>query len=407
MTALPKPAGPRQAGLSRALAPDVARGLMLLLIALAHAPGFVSDRAPTTVNTVAELLRSLLAENQARSMFIVLFGYAMGQLLYRQEARGTGPVETRRLLRRRGIVLVGVGLAHYALLVPVDIVATYGFALLFLAAMVTAGDRVLLWTAAVTLPFGVALIGWTYQRAVAAELSGEPSGMAPYMSADYATHVVSGLPGWLPETVLSVIVVVPGMLFGIWAARRHYLDEPQAHAALLRRAAVILLLVALVTRLPEALVVAGFWVPASSATGWALAILHTLGGCAGGVGLAALVGILVARRTPDVAPGPQAGSPVMPGPAAPGPLTTALAALGRRSLTFYLAQSLVWLALFYPFTLGLADTVSFAGAAAVAIGVWVLSVVAAGAMERAGRAGPAELLVRRLAYGRRTSVRPG
>ncbi|MFI2362370.1 DUF418 domain-containing protein [Promicromonospora sp. NPDC019610] len=393
MTALPKPADPREVGLSRALAPDVARGLMLLLIALAHAPGFVSDRAPTTANTVAELLRSLLAENQARSMFIVLFGYAMGQLLYRQEARGTGPVETRRLLRRRGFVLVGVGLAHYALLVPVDIVATYGFALLFLAAMVTAGDRVLLWTAAATLPLGIALIGWTYQRAVAAELSGEPSGMAPYMSADYAAHVVSGLPGWLPETVLSVVVVVPGMLFGIWAARRRYLDEPRAHAGLLRRTAVVLLLVALVTRLPEALVVAGFWVPASSATGWALAVLHTLGGCAGGVGLAALVGVLVTRREPAGGTGRAARRA--------GRVATALAALGQRSLTFYLAQSLVWLLLFYPFTLGLVDTLTFAGAAVVAVGVWAASVVAAAAMARAGRAGPAEMLVRRLAYGRR------
>ncbi|MFD7022857.1 DUF418 domain-containing protein [Promicromonospora sukumoe] len=398
MTSSARPAGPVRTGLSRALAPDVARGLMLLLIALAHAPGFVSDRAPTTGNTATELLRSLLAENQARSMFIVLFGYAMGQLLYRQEARGAGPAETRRLLRRRGLVLVGVGLAHYALLVPVDIVATYGFALLLLATMVTSRDKVLLRTAAATLPLGVALIGWTYQRAVALELSGGQSGMTPYMADDYPSHVVSGLPGWLPETVLSVVVVVPGMLFGIWAARRRYLDEPRAHAVLLRRAAITLLLVALVTRLPEALVVAGLWVPAQAGTGWALAILHTLGGCAGGVGLAALVGVLVARRVPDA------------GSATPGPLTTALAALGCRSLTFYLAQSLVWLVLFYPFTLGLADTVSFAGAAAVAIGVWVLSVVAAAAMERAGRAGPAELLVRRLAYPPHRpagAVRPG
>ncbi|WP_051433288.1 DUF418 domain-containing protein [Promicromonospora kroppenstedtii] len=399
MTALPKPAAPRQVGLSRALAPDVARGLMLLLIALAHAPGFVSDRAPTAANSVAELLRSLLAENQARAMFIVLFGYAMGQLMYRQEARGTEPGETRRLLRRRGLVLVGVGLAHYALLVPVDIVATYGFALLFLAAMVSAGDRALLWAAAVTLPFGIALIGWTYQRAVAAELSGEPSGMAPYMSTDYVSHVVSGLPGWLPETVLSVIVVVPGMLFGLWAARRRYLDELGAHAALLRRVAFVLLLVALVTRLPEALVVAGFWVPASSATGWALAVLHTLGGCAGGVGLAALVGVLVSWREPSGGPG-EATTQARP-------VATALAALGERSLTFYLAQSLVWLLLFYPFTLNLVDTVSFAGAAAIAVGVWIASVAAAAAMARAGRAGPAEVLVRKLAYRTRRRVTPG
>jgi uncharacterized membrane protein YeiB len=326
-------------------------------------------------------------------MFIVLFGYAMGQLLYRQEARGTGPAETRRLLRRRGLVLVGVGLAHSALLVPLDIVATYGFALLFLAAMVTTRDRVLLWTAVGTLPLGVAMIGWTYQRSVAADLAGEPAGMVPYMSATYPAHVLSGLPGWLPDAVLGVVVVVPGMLFGIWAARRRYLDEPQEHAVLLRRTAVGLLLLALATRLPEALVVAGFWVPAATSTEWVLAVLHTFGGYAGGVGLAALVGVLVARRRSDVGPGG-------PGDVA-GRLVAALAALGQRSLTFYHAQSLVWLLLFYPFALGLAETMSFAGAAATAVGVWAVSVVAAAAMARAGRSGPAVELVGRLTYRRR------
>lgn len=400
MTAPARPADPLRASLDRALAPDVARGVMLLLIALAHAPGFVSDRAPTPANTVTELVRSLLAENQARAMFIVLFGYAMGQLLYRQEARGTGPAETRSLLRRRGLVLVGVGLAHFALLVPLDIVATYGFALLFLAAMVTARDRVLLWTAAATLPLGIALISWTYQRAVDIELTGGQAGMTPYMSATYPAHIVSGLPTWLPETVLSMVVVVPGMLFGIWAARRRYLDEPRIHAVLLRRTAIGLLLVALATRLPEALVVAGFWVPATTSTEWAFALLHTFGGYAGGIGLAALVGVLVVGRRRDG----EGGGPAGAGRAG-GRLATALAALGQRSLTFYLAQSLVWLLLFYPFTLGLSGTVSFAGSAATAVGVWAASVAVAAAMARAGRQGPAEMLVRKLTYLRRQNLR--
>jgi uncharacterized membrane protein YeiB len=78
----------------------------------------------------------------------------------------------------------------------------------------------------------------------------------------------------------------------------------------------------------------------------------------------------------------------------------ALASLGRHSLTFYLAQSLAWLVLFYPFTLGLADDVSFAGAAAIGVAVWLTTVVAAWAMERAGRAGAVEALVRHLIYGR-------
>jgi uncharacterized membrane protein YeiB len=263
MTAPVTPAPAARAALPRALAPDMARGVMLLLIALAHAPLMVSDRTPSIGNALTELVKALLADNQARSMFILLFGYGMGQLLARQERRGIGAGATRRLLRRRGLVLVAVGLAHHALLVPLDIVAVYGAALLILTPMVTARDRALLGTAVVALPFAVAVIALGTRSSLAAEVAGELTGMVPYMAGSYPAHVVSDLATWLPETVLSVIVVAPGMALGIWAARRGYLDEPRRHTAALRRTAAVLLLAALVARLPEALAVMGTWAPTS------------------------------------------------------------------------------------------------------------------------------------------------
>jgi uncharacterized membrane protein YeiB len=374
----------------RSLAPDLARGLMLLLIALAHAPGFVGDwdRGPVALNAVAEFARSLVAENQARSMFVFLFGYGLGQLAHRRLAGGGRWAEVLHLLRRRAVWLVIIGFAHAVLLVPLDIIAVYGVALLLLAPLVRARDAVLWWTAALTLPLATAVIAWQSVVAQVTDAAGSPVTMARFMESDYVSHVLSALPSWPVETAVSVVVVVPGMAVGVWAARRRLLDEPERHAVTLRRAALLLLGAALVGRLPMALLVVGVWTAPSPAAVWAAATAHTLTGHLGGVGMAVSVGLVATAL-------------------GRGHLTTALAALGQRSMTFYLFQSVVWMALFYPFALGLHDDMGFAAACAVAVALWAVSVLLAEWMRRAGRRGPAEALVRRLSYGRRDRLRPG
>ena len=80
----------------------------------------------------------------------------------------------------------------------------------------------------------------------------------------------------------------------------------------------------------------------------------------------------------------------------------ALAALGGRSLSAYLLQSLAWLLLLPPYTLSLSSRFGspFLTALVVAVLVWLASVFAAAWLERRAWSGPAELLLRRLVYGR-------
>ena len=80
---------------------------------------------------------------------------------------------------------------------------------------------------------------------------------------------------------------------------------------------------------------------------------------------------------------------------------TALGACGQRSMSCYLAQSVAWLLLFEPYLANLGDELGVAAAAGVGLGVWVLTVMAAGLLHRADRPGPAEALLRRLTYGSR------
>ncbi|MEU5866903.1 DUF418 domain-containing protein [Nonomuraea sp. NPDC047529] len=361
---------------ARSLAPDLARGIMLLLIALSHAPAFVDDwnTGPPALDAAAKIVKSLLADNQARNMFVFLFGYGLVQLTRRQEARGGDWTSVKKLLRRRAFWLIVIGFANAVVFVPIDIVAVYGLTLLALAPLVQAGEAVLWRTSALTLVPAALLMAW---QSVAAQA--DPATIAEIMEPTLAAHLVASVPSWPANTLVSTVIVVPAMLVGILAARRSLLDEPERHLPLLRRIAVIGIGLALIGRLPAALLAAGAWATTSTPVGWAVAIAHDLTGYAGGIAMAAAVGLAAARIRR-------------------GRLATALAALGQRSLTFYLFQALVWVLLFYPFTLSLHDDMGFAATLAIAVGVWLLSIALAAWMHVAGHRGPVEIVLRRLTY---------
>ncbi|MEV4400468.1 DUF418 domain-containing protein [Nonomuraea sp. NPDC049607] len=362
----------------RALAPDLARGVMLLLIALAHAPTFVSDAdlGPSALNTVSQFLKVLVADNLARTMFVFLFGYGLGQLAGSQFAQGSDWPSVRKLLRRRGFWLLVIGFLHATLLVPIDIVATYGMALLIMAPMIRARDSVLLWTAAISFVPATAIVAWTTVRAHAAAAGGHPESLPPLMKDDFASQLLFHLVMWPAKAPGMVLLVVPGIAIGIWAARRRIIDDPELHVVLLRRVTVSFLTLAVVGRLPMALISTGAWTTDST---WLPAIVHTIAGYAGGIGLAAAMGLIAVKIGGNR-----------------GRLTTALVALGQRSLSFYLFQSVVFYALFYPFTLDLADAMGGAAAHAIGVAVWLLSIVLADWMRRVGHRGPCEIALRRL-----------
>ncbi|MGW3342849.1 DUF418 domain-containing protein [Nonomuraea rubra] len=361
---------------ARSLAPDLARGVMLLLIALSHAPAFVGDwsTGPPWLDATAKFVKSLLADNQARNLFVFLFGYGLVQLLAAQQARGESWPSIRSLLRRRGWWLIVIGFLNAMVFVPIDIVAVYGLTLLVIAPIVRAGEPVLWWTGGLTLIPTTLLLAW---QSVAAQT--DPATIAEIMEPTFAAHLVGSLPTWPANTVLSTVMVVPAMAMGILAARRRLLDEPERHLPLLRRITALGLVLALIGRLPSALLAAGTWSAESAAVRWAVAVAHDLTGYAGGIGLAAAIGVVAVRVRG-------------------GRLTTALAALGRRSLTFYLFQGLVWVVLFYPFALGLHDDLGYAATLGIAVAVWVVSIVLADWMRAAGHRGPTEILLRRLVY---------
>ena len=90
----------------RALAPDLGRGTMLLLIALANGAGVSAAAAfgPTIAPVAAERLVTAtmftLVHARAYPVFAVLFGYGLMQFAVRQSRIGRLSAARRLLLRR-------------------------------------------------------------------------------------------------------------------------------------------------------------------------------------------------------------------------------------------------------------------------------------------------------------------
>ncbi|MEV6270563.1 DUF418 domain-containing protein [Kribbella sp. NPDC051936] len=86
-------------------------------------------------------------------------------------------------------------------------------------------------------------------------------------------------------------------------------------------------------------------------------------------------------------------------------MTRAIAAVGQRSLTCYLSQSVVWAVVFTPYLLDLSDTLTTTTTALLAVATWLATVLLADRIRRTGYRGPFELLIRRITYQpRRTAA---
>lgn len=364
----------------RALAPDLARGFMLLVIAVVHAHGFRSytvDAAtvPGAADQVATAAVTLLAENRGYPMFAALFGYGLAQIHRHRVAEGVGWTPIRRLLRRRGWWLVAIGMAHTALLFYGDVIAVYGtIALLFVAALRFA-DRTLLIMAGCTMAVGSVVYVVLSDAFFSA--AGNEAIMNPILDGLVRLAIA---PVFIP---LLITISLPPFLVGIWAARRRLLEEPERHLGVLRRVAGGGITISLLGAVPHTLAAIGTWQPSTSIA-TSMFWVHLVTGYAGAFGYAAIIA-LVAQRVRT----------------RPGPVVTALAATGRRSMTCYLLQSVVWAVLIPPYALHLGARLTDTQAVGLGIAVWLATVIISDLQRRAGfRQGPTEWFLRRMTYGK-------
>jgi uncharacterized membrane protein YeiB len=371
---------------------------VLLGIALANVPFFLYGRelgilfkpitdavADPWVNAVV----AILADNRSYPLFALLFGYGMTQILTREFARGAEWPDARRLLLRRNLWLIAFGAAHGVLLFFGDILGTYGLLGLALVLLIRASGRTLALVGWLSFAFlAVAGIADGLSGLYAETAGGELAGAALFTSPGAETYLLAVL-ARAGEWTLGMLVVpfaglglLAPMILGVWAARLRILEQPALHRRALGLMAGIGIPVSILGALPIALALAGV-IELSVAVEPFAAMLHAASGAIGGAGYVALIALLVsgARRG--------------------GPISRLLAALGQRSLSGYLAQSLVFVIVFAPYGLGLGATASVAEATQIAVITWIGTLVVANLLAAGDLPGPAEWLLRRAVYGRR------
>ena len=391
-------------------APDVARGFMLLLISLANVGFWVAGPQRPTLSIIDRiwgLMSLLFIDQRAYPLFALLFGFGLATMVNRRmasgidaycqqltgglrapsaaeldQAREQAAVDARRLVRRRGLWMVLFGLIHGAFF-PSEIIGTYG-----IVAVVFAGwfahkhhKRQLAVCALVLLS--------QFEPVVLAMLfgsGGEAAGSAPVAAPTGAGESMASALPWFVTNVNEwfftalgaafTTMILPAAFLGARLADTDLIAHPERHRGLLTVAGIGGLALGALGALHELLV------PLTSAQSWAAdsALIMVLG-LAGGCGWLAVLALYAG------------------GPTADNRLTglkRLLSNVGRRSMTAYLSQTAMFAGIFViaPRLTGRSVSPGAAASAAVAVMVWLTTVVLCAVLERLGMPGPFEVLLR-------------
>ncbi len=370
----------------RSLAPDLARGSVLALIAVANVMIYLYGRPyglrqhlvePGALDRAVTFVVIMLVDCRAYPMFAALFGYGLATIAARSDATGATASETRRAVRRRCLILIGFGLVHAVAGFSGDILGWYGLLGVIVAGRLGLSDRALL----------RAGLGWLVLAAVVqGVIFADPavhdrrSHLWSYAVDDPVAALGWRLVEW-PMTAIGLLAVIPAVLAGIWAGRRRLLADPGGHLPLLRRAAVLGIAAGVLGGIGPALIGIQLWTP-DAALAMVMSGLHIVTGVACGLGFGAAAALAAHRLSArDQLPRP----------------IRALVAAGQCSLSCYLAQTVVFVAVLPAWTLGWGAQLGSAGAAALALATWLFTVILADRVVSRGRRGPAEILLRRLA----------
>ncbi|WP_232013754.1 DUF418 domain-containing protein [Glycomyces terrestris] len=367
------------------LAPDLARGFMLLLIAVAYAPVYTTSgeaggygRRPggSFLDQVVSFASTLVVENRAFPMFGVLFGYGLVMLVEGGRRKGLSEQESRGVLRRRSLWLLVFGTVHTLLAYTGEILAAYGVAGLTIGLLVFKPHLRLGRVLAILAP--CYLVASAIMMTVLVNDDGTLVQPGYATGEDWVLRLIGVVAGPIGNTLLFPMFVF--VVIGIWAARKRLLDRPADNVPLLKRLALVGISVSVAGALPLALAGAGAFATGDLAYG-VLNMIQELTGVFAGIGYAALFGLLGLRLAGREGPG-----------------TRLLAAAGQRSLSVYLFISLAIALVMNHDLIGVGDAVGKAGAVGVAVAIWAVAVLAARVLDAEGRQGPAEVLLRRLVY---------
>jgi uncharacterized protein len=367
---------------------EVMRGSdWLLLTAGGRAP------SPGVSDAIVQFVVGWLGTAKFISSLAILFGVGAALIASRSLAGGRSP---RPLLARRYLSLMAFGAVHM-LLFPGDILFVYGVTGFALLAFVELDVRIILaWSAMILVAFAAVALSYTasvpVQQASAVgehTLEAATNALREETVAAYAHGTFGDIlsahaaQAWLLQStqLLALPWILALFLFGYAIARAGLVYRLAERRALLRTGAFVGLALGLPANIGVGFfgALAGFGarpeIGAPLITVWADAG-QLLGAPLLAIGYLCGLALLLARRGPP-----------------PG-----LVAVGRMTLTAYVLQSVLALAVFGG--LRLYDRLSSTSALLVMAAVWALLLVLCPMWLRHFQLGPAEWLWRSVTYGR-------
>ncbi|GAA0213249.1 DUF418 domain-containing protein [Corynebacterium riegelii] len=396
----------------RLLVPDLARGLALLGIAMANAvqtwmindidaldqPGSTLGgvRPGNTLDEIAAVFSAVFLHVRGLPMFSTLLGFGIGLVAASAWRKGYPAADARLMLVRRYGFLALFGIAHMMLVFYGDIMLYYGLIGMLVATMFTASNKALRITA-----YSLLLVGAAFGTVAAVAVYGvqAPIGVmeqtpTPEMTSlgvYFGENLLGGL-GMLINAPFAVFQLGGLVLLGYVWAREGYLINVEQHKRVLVRWTILGAVVAIAIGIPWGLSAAGFIDPQLEQP---LFILNLAWGLFTGPAILAALALAtngVQQRINATGQTPAWARPFI--------------ALGKRSMSGYLAQSFLFIALVMPFGLGWGVEASISGKLLVGFVVWLITLLLAMVLERVGLPGPFEQLHRRASYGKTKRLEP-
>ncbi|MUV38811.1 hypothetical protein JNUCC1_02682 [Lentibacillus sp. JNUCC-1] len=371
----------------RAISLDIARGSMLFLIIIAHIPLFLYMIEPGVITKVAgstpldhflNFLMEIIVDNRARPLFAILFGYGL-VMIYRKQCERMGVDEANRIIKRRCWYLILFGAILAGMAGGQDILMTYGIAgLIVVSTLKNDNNKIKKYVFISTtmcliyIPIlwgGVLLGNQSYGLPVA--LTGQETYLNTMLDRLISIPII-------PLFNHIFFPVIPIVLMGIWLGNLNLLIKPHEHIKLLKQLTVGCLTISLVGAIPLVLI-NDVWFPSLFIAGVAYGI-HVLTGFAGGVGYAALFGLLGLGINYN------------------GVIVKAITAMGKRSLTFFVIHEVLIVILLSPIAFNLGAYLTVTTSVLLGIVMWAVTLSVAYYMDCRQLEGPLEKYMRYLTY---------
>ena len=386
----------------RLIVPDLARGLALLGIAMANiaAIWIITDMPGATGATIgyvqpgniadeiAAFFATMFVHVRGLPMFSTLLGFGVGLITMSLARKNYPAKKARMVLAKRYGILALFGVAHMFLIFNGDIMVTYGLAGIILGLLIAVRTKILRVFAYISIAFAIFMGGVSAVAAAFGMPLELPQSLTAEMTTPAAYFADNAL--WAFVFLFNAVAALPYllgvMLIGFLWAREGVLADVDAHRRTLLVWAGLTLAVILLIGIPWGLAAIGVF---NENVENVFMALNTGFGTITGPGILAIIALATNRLRNNV-------------PAALYPFV----ALGKRSMSGYIMQSILFIIAVMPFGLGLGLESGVSVKLLIATGIWAITVVLATILEATNTPGPFEWAHRHLSYGKTGRLEP-